>query len=91
MLWPEVGAPHRMHQVYVFGNDEPNTWEDVTEPIEQKIVALKQHVSQIGDKDPSEMINECSAGTGKEKGLVHAIATGSSGWSDRTQLTSVRD
>ena len=72
LLWPEVGAPHRVRQLYVFGIDEPNTWVDITESIEQKIAALKQHASQMGDWDPTEMVKERSAETGKEKGLAHA-------------------
>ncbi len=72
LLWPEVGAPHRVRQVYIYGNDEPNVWVDVTETIEQKIAALKQHASQMGDWDPTEMIKEWSAETGKEKGVAYA-------------------
>ena len=72
LLWPEVGAPHRVRQVYIYGNDEPNVWVDVTETIEQKIAALKQHDSQMGDWDPTEMIKEWNAETGKEKGLAYA-------------------
>ena len=72
LLWPEAGAPHGVRQVYVFGNDEPNVWVDVTETIEQKIAALKQHASQMGDWDPTEMIKEWNAETGKEKGLAYA-------------------
>jgi hypothetical protein len=44
----------------------------MTEPVGGKIAALKQHASQIGDWHPSELIEERSAGTGVEKGLVHA-------------------
>jgi LmbE family N-acetylglucosaminyl deacetylase len=72
LLWPEAGAPHRVRQVYVFGNDEPNVWVDITETIEQKIAALKQHASQMGDWDPTEMIEEWNAEMGKEKGLAYA-------------------
>jgi LmbE family N-acetylglucosaminyl deacetylase len=72
LLWPEAGEPHGVRQVYVYGNDEPNVWVDVTETIEQKIVALKQHASQIGDWDPTEMIKEWNAETGKETGLAFA-------------------
>ncbi len=72
LLWPEAGAPHRVRQVYVFGNDKPNVWVDVTGTIEQKIAALKQHASQMGDWDPTEMIKEWNAETGKEKGLAYA-------------------
>jgi LmbE family N-acetylglucosaminyl deacetylase len=72
LLWPEVGEPHRVRKVYVSGNSEPNLWMDITETIDQKIAALRQHVSQMGDWDPTDMIKEWSAETGKEKGLAHA-------------------
>jgi LmbE family N-acetylglucosaminyl deacetylase len=72
LLWPEVGAMHRVRQVYVYGNDQPNLWVDVAETLDQKIAALKQHVSQMGDWDPSEMIEEWSAEAGQGKGLAHA-------------------
>jgi LmbE family N-acetylglucosaminyl deacetylase len=45
---------------------------DVTETIEQKIAALKQHASQMGDWDPTEMIKAWGAETGKEQGLAYA-------------------
>jgi LmbE family N-acetylglucosaminyl deacetylase len=72
LLWPELGAMHRVHQIYVYGNDRPNVWVDVTETLNQKISALKQHASQMGDWDPTEMIEEWSAEAGQEKGLAHA-------------------
>jgi LmbE family N-acetylglucosaminyl deacetylase len=72
LLWPEVGDPHRVCQVYIYGHDEPNLWVDVTEAIEQKIAALKQHASQMGDWDPTERIKEWNAEMGKEKGLAYA-------------------
>jgi LmbE family N-acetylglucosaminyl deacetylase len=72
LLWPESGAPHRVRQVYVLGNDKPNLWVDVTETIEKKIEALKQHASQMGDWDPTEMIKMWNAEAGKEKGLAYA-------------------
>ncbi len=72
LLWPEAGPPHRVRQVYVYGNDQSNVWVDVTETIEQKIAALKQHASQMGDWDPTEMIKEWNSETGREKGLAYA-------------------
>ena len=72
LLWPEVGAPHRVRQLYVYGIDQANVWVDVTETIDQKIAALKQHASQIRDWDPTEMVEEWSAEVGREKGLAHA-------------------
>jgi LmbE family N-acetylglucosaminyl deacetylase len=72
LLWPETGEPHKVRCVYVYGNDEPNEWVDITETIDQKIEALKQHASQMGDWDPTERIKGWSAETGKDKGLAHA-------------------
>jgi len=72
LLWPEVGAPHRVSRLYVHGSDQANEWVDVTQTIGLKIEALKQHASQLGDWDPTEMVKEWSAEVGKEKGLAHA-------------------
>jgi LmbE family N-acetylglucosaminyl deacetylase len=72
LLWPEVGPPHRVQQVYIYGNDQANLWVDIGDTIEQKIEALKKHTSQLGDWDPTERIREWSAEVGKEKGIPHA-------------------
>ena len=72
LLWPEVGEPHRVHKVYVYGNSEPNVWVDITATIGQKIAALKKHASQMGDWDPTERIEGWNAEVGKEKGLEYA-------------------
>ena len=72
LLWPETGAPHRVRQVYVFGADPPNAWVDVTATMERKIAALKQHASQMGDWDPTDMVKEWGAESGQEKGLTYA-------------------
>jgi LmbE family N-acetylglucosaminyl deacetylase len=72
LLWPETGEPHKVQSVYVFGNDKPNLWIDITHTIDQKIAALKQHASQMGEWDPTEMIKEWSAETGKNKEMTYA-------------------
>jgi LmbE family N-acetylglucosaminyl deacetylase len=72
LLWPETGAPHRVRRIYVYGNDEPNLWVEITETIEQKIVALKKHASQMGDWDPTDRIKNWNAEVGKEKGMAYA-------------------
>jgi LmbE family N-acetylglucosaminyl deacetylase len=72
LLWPATGNPHRVRQVYIYGNDQPNVWVDITATIDQKIEALKQHASQMGDWDPTDRIKAWSAETGKEKGLAYA-------------------
>ena len=72
LLWPEVGPPHRVRKVYVYGNDDPNVWVDVSETIEIKIAALKKHASQMGDWDPTERIKGWSSEVGGEKGMSYA-------------------
>jgi LmbE family N-acetylglucosaminyl deacetylase len=72
LLWPETGAPHRVRQVYIFGAEKPNVWVDVTQTIERKIAALKQHASQMKDWDPTEMVKEWGSETGQEKGVAYA-------------------
>jgi LmbE family N-acetylglucosaminyl deacetylase len=72
LLWPEMGAPHRVKQVYVFGSNDPNCWVDTSQTVELKITALKQHASQMGDWDPSEMTRERDAKTGKAQGVAFA-------------------
>jgi LmbE family N-acetylglucosaminyl deacetylase len=72
LLWPEVGTPHRVQRVYIYGNDQANMWVDIGDTIERKIGALKEHASQLGDWDPTERIKKWSAEVGKEKGLAHA-------------------
>jgi LmbE family N-acetylglucosaminyl deacetylase len=72
LLWPEDGEPHRVRSIYVSSAEKPNVWIDISGTVEQKIEALRQHKSQLGDWDPSEMLRNWSAETGKEKGLAHA-------------------
>ena len=72
LLWPEAGPPHRVRQVYIYGNDQPNVWVDIAKTIDRKIDALKQHASQMGDWDPTERIKGWNAQVGQEKGLAYA-------------------
>jgi LmbE family N-acetylglucosaminyl deacetylase len=74
LLWPETGDPHKVHRVYVYGNNEPNEWVDISATIDQKIAALKEHASQMGDWDPTERIKGWASHVGEEKGLAFAEA-----------------
>lgn len=65
LVWPEEGAPHKVHAVYVGSTLAPNTWIDITGTIDTKIESLKAHKSQMGDWDPSDMIREWAAGDAK--------------------------
>jgi len=73
-LLDEGYAPHNVKKLYLHGAEKPDVWVDTTETIDLKIVALKKHASQLGDWDPTEMLREWAADTGKEKGLKAAEA-----------------
>ena len=45
--------PCEVNEMYLFFTDRPNTWVDVTDTIEVKIAALREHVSQV--RKPEEL------------------------------------
>ena len=61
LLWPEEGAAHKVHAVYVCATHSPNTWIDITGTIGKKIESLRVYGSQVGGWDPSERIRERAA------------------------------
>ncbi len=72
LLWPELGEPHSVRQVYIQGNDKPNVWVDIAETIELKIAALREHRSQVGEADIARRMRQWAAEDGKERGLAFA-------------------
>jgi len=58
LLWPELGAPHRVRLVFVWGHEHPNVFVDTTAAIESKVSALREHVSQLRDRDPGPMLRD---------------------------------
>ena len=73
-LLTEGYEPHEVKQVFIHGADKPTMFIDIASSLEAKIAALKEHKSQIGDWDPSEMMKEWAKDEGKEKGLEAAEA-----------------
>ena len=57
MYFPELLGegfePHPVKEIWLTGSNEPNMWVDVTDTLEIKLAALRQHKSQI--KDMAEM------------------------------------
>lgn len=77
LLYPDLDAeglqPHKVNYVYVsWSQQPPNYYVDITETIDIKIEALRQHVSQLGDWNPEERIKEWNSGTGKQVGFKYA-------------------
>jgi LmbE family N-acetylglucosaminyl deacetylase len=65
--------PHQVWQVFVSSTVEPNTWIDITDTIDLKIEALRQHASQFPDGwDPEEMLRAWGAENGAVVGVPYA-------------------
>ena len=73
-LLDEGYEPHNVKKLYLHGAEKPDVWVDTSETLDLKIAALKKHASQLGDWDPTEMMREWAADTGKETGLLAAEA-----------------
>lgn len=76
LLFPELAeegyTPHKVNYVYVSRGRDPNLYVDITETIDLKIEALRQHVSQLGDWDPEERVREWTGETGARVGFKYA-------------------
>ena len=65
--------PHEVREVFVTAGSEANTWIDISETIEAKIEALRQHASQFADGwDPGPMLREWAAEAGQKAGMSYA-------------------
>jgi LmbE family N-acetylglucosaminyl deacetylase len=49
-LLAEGLEPHKVREIYIVSRENADTWVDISETIDQKIEALKEHASQIGDR-----------------------------------------
>ncbi|MBM2809464.1 MAG: LmbE family protein [Chloroflexi bacterium] len=66
----------RVHEIYLFGAAEPDTWVDISDTIAMKIQAASAHVSQIGDDltGREERTRARSRAIGEPRGLAYAEA-----------------
>lgn len=66
----------RVHEVYLFGAAEPDTWVDISDTIALKIHAASAHASQIRDDlaDREERTRARSHAIGEPHGLAYAEA-----------------
>lgn len=65
---------HKVRKVYVssFGEGSTNTVVNITQTMDLKIQALRQHTSQVSAWDPEPMLREWAAGAGKGKEMDYA-------------------
>jgi LmbE family N-acetylglucosaminyl deacetylase len=78
LVFPELNengrTPHRVKQVYISGSTDPNAWVDISDTMTLKIEALRQHKSQLGDWDPSEMLQRWAKERAEGKEMPYAEA-----------------
>lgn len=77
LLYPELEAegltPHKPNYIYVTSaEDVANYYIDVTDVMDIRLEALKQHKSQFGEWDPTPMVHEWNTETGKKVGYKYA-------------------
>src|SRR5512132_3527785 len=55
-LLDEGLAPHKVTRVFVHGAENPDAFIDIADTLPVKLAALREHRSQLGEWDPTEMI-----------------------------------
>lgn len=74
-LLAEGSEPHCVREVLLAGSPQPGYWVDVTDTIEDKIAAIMEHETQVGDREGlGERVKERSARVGESRGMAHAEA-----------------
>lgn len=67
--------PHKVKEIFLFGTEQPNVLVDISETIEDKIEALKLHVSQVGAAEQlAERVKTRSSQIAEPHGLQYAEA-----------------
>ncbi|MEW5985448.1 MAG: PIG-L deacetylase family protein [Chloroflexota bacterium] len=78
LLYPDLlaegYAPHKVNYVYISNWREGNYFIDVSDTIDVKIEALRQHKSQFNEWDPEESVRQWSKETGQKVGFRYAEA-----------------
>lgn len=71
LMYPELGEPHRVREVWIQWTENTDTWVDISETIDLKMDALRQHKTQVTEETVQGLRNwAMDAG----KGLVPAEA-----------------
>jgi len=76
LIFPELLdeglAPHKVKTDFIHGSERPDTYVDIGPVLDVKIAALKQHKSQMGTWDPTEMITMWARQQGARKKIKAA-------------------
>ena len=72
-LLEEGFEPHKVRELLIMAQREPDKWVDVTDTVDIAIEALKQHVSQVGDGDGDfEWMREWRRKAAQHRGMEFA-------------------
>ena len=67
--------PHKVKEIYLWGTDQPNVLIDITDTIDDKIAALKLHVTQVGEAEElPNRIKQRAEQIGEPYGIAYAEA-----------------
>lgn len=65
-------TPHKTNYVYISNSRNANYYVDISDTLELKLKALRQHTSQLGDWDPEERMRSWAAEIGSKVGFKYA-------------------
>ncbi|MDL1909747.1 PIG-L family deacetylase [Chloroflexi bacterium CFX6] len=71
-LLSEGYEPHEVKRLYVHGTEKSDTWVDITETLAVKILALRQHASQVPVEEVGKWMTEWAEEDAKDKGMKYA-------------------
>jgi LmbE family N-acetylglucosaminyl deacetylase len=78
LIFPELLVeglpPHQVKRVFIHGVRRPDTFVDISDVLPLKLAALKEHKSQLGTWDPTEMVTDWAREQGARRGLAAAEA-----------------
>lgn len=72
--FPGAGAAHRVHELWLSGTLEPDTWVDIAEGIDAKTEALRCHQSQVAEAGEwlRTFVHERAEEAGRQAGVRYA-------------------
>lgn len=78
LIFPELLdeglEPHHVRTVFIHGSTRPDTFIDISEVLDLKLAALKEHKTQMGEWDPTEMITQWAREQGAPRRMAAAEA-----------------
>ncbi len=78
LLYPELEAdgltPHKVRYVLISNPADPTFYVDISETMDVKLDALREHRSQLGDWEPEEPLRARAAENGRKVGYKYAEA-----------------